>query len=63
LSNLPPNYKAGNYHSNNNHVHSAQVKQNIALYRELGAEKKNGENDKQNNGAQVHDTKTPIILS
>ena len=33
LSNLPPNYKVPNYHSNN--VHSVQVKQNIQLYREL----------------------------
>jgi len=48
-------------------VHSAQVKQNIQLYRELNSDvtKGNQENatDKLKNGAQVHDTKTPIILS
>jgi serine/threonine protein kinase len=58
LSNLPPK---ANYHSSNPNVHhSAQLKANMRLYRDL--------NDKQNpleqKGAElVHDTKTPIILS
>lgn len=35
LSNLPPNYKA-NYHSSNPNVHhSAQLKANMRLYRDL----------------------------
>jgi len=40
LSNLPPNYKAGNYHSSNvvTNAHSAQVKSNPKLCRDLKAE-------------------------
>lgn len=67
LSNLPPNYKAGNYHSSNvvTNAHSAQVKSNPKLSRELKAEPstQNVQGDKLKNGLVVHDTKTPIILS